>query len=222
MSPLPVQMRNRWLNRVEPGPDRGTIYWHILMHAYPEACSAATDAQEILADFPGLHMTPRQWLHITTLVVGATDEITRSQMSVMVSEAQRLLCDVAPIAVTLDKVLYHPEAIMLRTQPGDALRPIFDAARSATRKVVGRAGVIDEPFPLWMPHMTVSYSTTEQPAKPIVSALGESIRERQILVDSLTLVIQWGPERLWDWEPVGTARLRASGQAGQADPAHTS
>jgi 2'-5' RNA ligase len=215
LSPLPTRMRNRWSSRTEPTPGCGTIYWHVLMHTYPQACAAAMDAQEILTSFPGLHMTPCRWLHITTLVVGSTDEITRNQMSVMVSEAQRLLRDVAPIPVTLGRVLYHPEAIMLGVQPIEALRPIFDAARSATRKIVGHEGTINEPFSSWTPHMTVSYSTTEQPVEPIFSTLGKSIRERQILIDSLTLVIQWEPEKIWDWEPVGTAHLRASGQAMQ-------
>ena len=211
MNPLPSKMRNRWASRTEPAPGCGTIYWHVPLHTYPEARAAAMDAQKVLAAFPGLHMTPLKWLHMTTLVVGSPDEMTRAQMSAMVSAAQRLLCDNAPIPVTLGKVLYHPEAIVLRVQPVEALQLILDAAQLATREAVGHSGVTDELLPsLWTPHMTVAYSTTEQPAGPIVSALGKSIRERQILIDSLTLVIQWGPERHWDWEPIGTARLRTS------------
>lgn len=210
MSPLPSKMRNRWASRTEPALGCGTIYWHVLLHTYPEARAAAMDAQKVLADFPGLHMTPLKWLHMTTLVVGSTDEITRAQMSAMVSAAQRLLRDIAPIPVTLGKVLYHPEAIVLRVQPVEALQLILDAAQSATRESVGHEGVTDELLPSWTPHMTVAYSTIEQPAGPIVSALGKSIRERQILIDSLTLVIQWGLERHWNWEPVETARLRIS------------
>lgn len=210
MSPLPTKMRNRWASRAEPAPGCGTIYWHVLMYTHPEARAAAMDAQKILAGFPGLYMTPLRWLHVTALVVGSTDEITRSQMSAMVLAAQRLLCDVTPIPITLGKVLYHPEAIMLRVQPVEALRPILDAAQSATREAVGHVGVIDDLFPSWSPHMTVSYSTAEQPAGPVFSALGKSIRERHLHIDSLALVIQWGPERHWDWEPVGTARLRTS------------
>jgi 2'-5' RNA ligase len=207
MSPLPARMRDRWSRRTEPPLGRGTIYWHVLMHAYPEARAAAMDAQETLAGFAGLHMTPLRWLHMTTLAVGSTDEITRNQMSTMVSVAQQLLRDVTPIRVTVGRVLYHPEAIMLRVEPVEVLRPILDTAQSATREVVGHVGVINELFPSWTPHMTVSYSTAEQPVEPIFSALGKSIRAREVLIDSLTLVIQWGPERHWDWEPVGTAHL---------------
>lgn len=210
MNALPIRMRDRWSNRAEPTPDRGRIYWHMLMHTSAEACAAAKEAQEILARFPGLHMTPRRWLHITTLVAGSTDEITRTQMLTMVSEARRQLGDLPLIPIVMGRVLYHPEAVMLRVQPGDALRPILNAAQSATRKVVGHAGSINESRTSWTPHMTVAYSTTEQPAEPILSALGTGVQERQVLVNSLTLVVQWGPERLWNWEPIGTARMRQS------------
>src|SRR5262245_5613443 len=146
MSPLPTRMRSRWSSRTEPEPGRGTIYWHLLMHSYPQACAAAMEAQEILASFPGLHITPRRWLHVTALVVGSTDEVTINQMSVKVSEAQRLLRDIAPIPVTIGKVLYHPEAIMLRVYPVEARLHIIDAAQLVTRKAVGHAGLINEPF----------------------------------------------------------------------------
>jgi 2'-5' RNA ligase len=218
VSPLPTHMRDRWSNRAEPAPGRGAVYWHILMHAYPQARAAARDAQKILEGFPGFHLTPPRWLHITTLVAGATDEIVRDRMTAMVSEAQRLLDDVNPIPVTVGKVLYHPEAVMLQVKPAEALQPILDAAQAATQRVLGHPGSINEPFPSWIPHLTVAYSTTEQPAEPIYTALGKSVPERQVSIDSLTLVIQWGPERLWNWEPVGTARLRASGQATQTSP----
>jgi 2'-5' RNA ligase len=208
MSHLPARMRNRWLSRTELEPDRGAVYWHILMHPYPQACAAAIDAQDILARFAGLHMTPHRWLHVTTLMAGSTDEITRDQMSAMVLEAQRLLRNLAPIPVTLGKVHYHSEAIMLRVQPVEALLPILHAAQTSTRNVVGHDGVVDESSPSWMPHMTVSYSTTDKPTGPIFSALGQSVQKREIFVDSLSLVVQWGPERHWDWEPIGTAHLQ--------------
>jgi 2'-5' RNA ligase len=204
MSPLPVKMRNRWENRVEPEPGRGTVYWHMLMHPYPQVCDVVADAQKSLAHFRGLHMTPREWLHVTALVAGSTDEITREQMSAMVSRARELLRDMPPIPVTLGTVFYHPEAIMLPVRPADALLPVLAAAKSATREIIGSD---DDPPSLWFPHVTISYSTAEQPAGPIISALGKTVRQRQVGIDSMTLVIQWGSEKRWDWEPVGTAHL---------------
>jgi hypothetical protein len=58
---------------------------------------------------------------------------------------------------------------------------------------------------------SVSYSTADQPAGPIIAALGTAIRSRHLQIRSVSLVIQWGPERLWDWEPVDTIELGAAG-----------
>lgn len=207
MSPLPTRMRDRWLNRTECACDSGMVYWHVLMYGDPEARAAAMEAQEAIAAFPGLHSTPLRWLHITTLIVGSTDDVTRSQMSDMVVAARRLLRDLRPIPVTMGKVFYHPEAIVLTIEPTGALQPILDAAESATTSTLGRVdrqGTFDSS---WTPHMTISYSTADQPVEPIFAALGRSIDEHRAVIDSLTLVIQWGHERGWNWEPVGTARL---------------
>jgi hypothetical protein len=55
--------------------------------------------------------------------------------------------------------------------------------------------------------MRVSCSTADQPAGPVIAALGKSVPTRRIAIDALQLVAQWGPERSWDWETVGTVEL---------------
>jgi hypothetical protein len=35
------------------------------------------------------------------------------------------------------------------------------------------------------------------------------VPERRLQVNALSLVIQQGPERLWDWHPAATIRLSA-------------
>ena len=42
--------------------------WHMLMRDYPEVVDLARHAQQRLAGFDGLHMTPLHWLHVTTLL----------------------------------------------------------------------------------------------------------------------------------------------------------
>ena len=48
---------------------------------------------------------------------------------------------------------------------------------------------------------------------PIIAALGPQPRGCQIQISTLSLVIQHGPERLWNWRTVGAIHLAA--------PAHT-
>jgi 2'-5' RNA ligase len=197
-------MINRWQNREEPGHGQGTIYWHILLGDQPEARNAAATAHKRLADFPGLHMPPPQWLHITTLVVGPTDEITTDQQQDMLAAASELLADIPPIDVALGRILYHPEAIAAEVQPAGPLRQIRKAIQTATRKVTGREGHTEGPAH-WLPHMTLAYSETEQPAEPLITALGRAIPTSEFTINAVTLVNQQGPERLWNWHPVGRA-----------------
>ncbi|RSN59574.1 2'-5' RNA ligase family protein [Actinomadura sp. WAC 06369] len=207
MSPLPAQMTDRWQNRDEPGPGQGTVYWHILVGDRPEIRDLAQAAQERLAAFPGLHFTPAKWLHITTLVAGPTDEITEAQQQAMLTAAVDLLAEVPPLTVTLGRVFYHPEAIAVVVGPAGRLLPVREAIEAATLKVTGREGHTEGPTK-WTPHMTIAYSETEQPAAPLIDALGPELPARKTTIDAVSLVVQRGPERLWDWHPVGRAHLR--------------
>ncbi|WP_433243043.1 2'-5' RNA ligase family protein [Actinomadura nitritigenes] len=182
------------------------MYWHILVGDQPGARDVAEAAQERLADFAGLHMTPAKWLHITTLVVGSTDEVTDDQQQDMLRTASSFLAEIPPVPVTLGRILYHPEAIILAIRPTEALEQVRAAIQAATLKVTGREGHT-EGSAQWLPHMTIAYSETDQPAQPIINALGRELPNREITVNAVSLVVQQGAERLWDWHPVGRATL---------------
>jgi 2'-5' RNA ligase len=128
-------------------------------------------------------------------------------MSGMLAEARTLLSDAAPIKVTFSRVFYHPEAIVLGVYPQGALAPIHEAALAATRAITGQDGKISDRKQSWKPHVTLCYSTGRQPAEPIIAALGRELPACEVSVQSLSLVVQRGPERLWDWHHIGTARL---------------
>jgi 2'-5' RNA ligase len=208
MSPMPAEFTNRWRDRAEPAPGEGLVYWHMLVGEHPQATAAAQEAQQRLAAFNGFHLTPLKWLHMTTLIVGPSDQVSADEMQQLAESAAHQLAGTAPITMALEKVLYHPEAIMLAAMPAEALTPIRGAALAATRTVTGTDGQA-ESRP-WNPHVTIAYSTTDQPAGPIIEALGRNLPQRQFQVSAVSLVIQQGPERLWDWHPVTTIRLSAS------------
>ena len=91
--------------------------------------------------------------------------------------------------------------------PASALVPVFEAAQAAALEVTGNPGVTSTPGESWFPHVTLCYSTSQQPAAPIIAALGKSLPPRKVTIDKLSLVIQHGPALSWDWRPIGTARL---------------
>ena len=205
--PIPAQTRNRWSNRAEPDSGKGAVYWHILFRDYPAVRATAKRAQARLASFRDLHMTPEEWLHATALVAGTTDDISSEHMDLMLSEARQHLSGVQPVSVAISPVLYHPEAIMLGFTPEGALDNIHHAVRQATLAVTAQTGSATGPADRWTPHITISYSTGTQPMAPIANALGREVPQCDVTVRAVSLVIQWGPERLWNWQPVGTASL---------------
>ena len=216
--PVPDETRDRWSNRAEPDSGEGAIYWHILFRDNPAARATARKAQARLASFRDLHMTPEEWLHATALVAGTTGDTSSEDLEVMLSEAQQHLDSIQPINVTISGVLYHPEAIMLDFTPAGALDPIHRAVQQATLTATGRTGGVTGPTAQWTPHMTISYSTGKQPMAPIAAALGRETPRCDITVRAVSLVIQWGPERLWNWQPVGTATLGTSQASGSGYP----
>ena len=113
MNATPAEMIDRWQKRVEPAPGEGLIYWHMLLGDHPSVVAMARSAQQRLAPFTSLHMTPLKRLHMTALIAGSADEITGPQVQQMAAAASRQLAATPPITVTLGQVLYHPEAIVL-------------------------------------------------------------------------------------------------------------
>jgi 2'-5' RNA ligase len=201
-------MIDRWQQRTEPAAGHSTLYWHILLGDQPQVVDLAQHAQQRLAGFSGLHMTPLKWLHITALVAGPADDISHEDFEEMAAAATQTLSGVQPITVTLGEIWYHPEAIMLGVQPASALEPLHAAARAATRQVT-RADVPTASPPGWIPHVTVSYSMAVQPAAPIIDALGRQLPGCEARIKTLSLVIQRGAERRWDWHPVAAIHLGA-------------
>lgn len=209
MTGLPADMIDRWQDRAEPAPGEGLLYWHVPLGDNPDVVALASEAQQRLVPFSGLHMTPITWLHMTVLIAGPASKIDDEQIQQMAAVGGQLLTRVPPTTVAVGKVLSHPEAIMLAVRPPGALLPVLEAAREATREATG-CREMDEITVPWTPHITIAYSTAQQPTRPITAALGHTPPERKIQISAVTVVNQQGPERRWDWLPEATIRFGAS------------
>ncbi|TCP40780.1 2'-5' RNA ligase [Tamaricihabitans halophyticus] len=207
MSPFPANLIDRWKNRSEPRAGEGKLYWHVLLGENLSLRDIAQDVQSRLRDFEGIHLTPPEWLHMTILVAGSTNEIATDAAGSMLDSAAERFKYIPPVDVTFGRILYHPEAIMLGIQRNDDLEPIRQAVQDATRSVIGRDEGVTGGADSWVPHVTIGYSTTSQPAEPIIQALGTQTPVCPVTIDEVTLVDQQGAERRWDWHPIGSARL---------------
>ncbi|MQA93130.1 MAG: hypothetical protein GEV11_00290 [Streptosporangiales bacterium] len=204
LSPLPTEMQDRWSRRTMLPLGTGRIYWHVLLGADSAARAVLDEARDRLEGLHGLDFTPAEWLHLTVLVAGLREDITDEQADQMAAAAQRILEPVPPIRMSLSRVLYHPEAVLVRAD-GD-LDPLLAAAQAATRDVTGQDGELENAP--WTPHVTLAYSSTSQPAEPVICALGRELPRRDVTIDKISLVNQDGPENLWRWQPLAAAELR--------------
>jgi hypothetical protein len=165
MSPFPVQFTDRWDNQSRLSY-HDAVCWHVLLGGDAAVQATAATARQRLARFTGLHMTPPEWLHVTILRVGTADTVTRDDMTRMLARAQADLTRTAPVTVTLQRVVYHPEAIALSVSPGSALAPVFAAARTATREVLGADAGNDERASRAAPGRPASLSSPPRDAAP--------------------------------------------------------
>lgn len=202
MSPLPTQMADHWSQR----PSRMIYHWHILFHDQPEIQALASMVQRRLEGLPNLDIVPSAWLHLTTLVVGFADEVSQEQVGLMITDARHRLAGIAPIPVTVRRVFYHPEAVVLPVEPLDALTPVLDAVHAATLAAGCQGRTETDP---WLPHITVAYSSAAGPAAPIIAALGRHLPTAVVTIGSVSLVAQHRVGNSWQWQPIAEVDLAA-------------
>ncbi len=182
----------------------------MLFHDQPAVAELAALAQQRLAgvaDLARLDLVERRWLHLTTYIVGFADEVPADRLDVMVAAAADRLASVRPIPVTLGRVYYHPEAVVLVVEPLDALYPVLDAVSSAAAQA-GCAGHTDtDP---WLPHITIAYSHGTEPAAPVIAALGRHLPRTDVTIRSVSLVAQDQVGYSWQWQPIAEVQLRSS------------
>jgi len=176
----------------------------MLFHDQPKVLELAATAQKKLAGQPGLDMIEMPWLHMTTYIVGFADEVRDSAIEAMTADARRRLAQVAPIQVSLGRVGYATNAIVLPVEPPGALSPVLGAVRAATRAAGCEGHTDTDP---WWPHISVAYSNATIPAAPIIAALGRRLPQAEITIRSISLVSQTQVGRSWQWQPVAEVPL---------------
>jgi 2'-5' RNA ligase len=204
MSPLPTRLSDHWWQRPGRRPGRLQYHWHILFRDQRRVHELAAAAQRKLADLPGLDLVPLQWLHLTTLVAGFTDEVPSQAVDIMVTTAQQLLARAEPIEASLGRVFYHPEAVVLLVEPAEALEPVLSAVQIAAREAGCEGHTDTEP---WRPHISIAYSDGSGPAAPVIEALGLRVPPAEITISSVSLVAQAQVGHSWQWQPVAEVLL---------------
>jgi 2'-5' RNA ligase len=208
--PLPRLMVNRWEHRTDLEPGHGQLYWHFLFGSQPQVRALASIGQGKLAGFTGLHFTPLGRLHITAFTPGPATHLMPDKIEDLVTQTRRLISNVSPVTISLGRILYHPEAITLDVQPTGILDPVRKVVQQATESIAGKDETSNDSR--WAPHVTLAYSIADQLASPIIAALGRELPSCDATINSIYLVRQEGPERLWNWQTLAEVQFTCSGQ----------
>ena len=190
-------MRDHWWWRPGVRPGRRVLVWHILFDGQPRVRELVRDFQERVSGVPGLDPVPLDWIHMTTLVAGFTDETTGSAVHGMVEAVHERMRLLAPAEVVLGRPLFHDEGLALGVSPEDGARAVHAGVRAA----VGTGE------PDWTPHLSVAYSNAEGPKEPLVSALRPPPEPVSARIEAVHLVSQERVGHRYVWERLATVPL---------------
>ncbi|WP_433179465.1 2'-5' RNA ligase family protein [Actinoallomurus sp. CA-150999] len=198
-------MTDHWWWRPGVRPGRRLYVWHILVGERPEVGRLVEECQARLEVISGLDPVPTRWLHMTTQIVGFADEISDSEIESMIDSVRERMCSVAPTTTILGRPLFHSEAVVLGVTPRDGL----DAARAGIRQAVAVTvrtnQLADDPD--WIPHLSVAYSNSDAPARPVIEAMQPPPAPVDVRIDRIDLVSQERVGHCYVWDRIATVIL---------------
>lgn len=205
--PVPSRLTDRWRSRPEPDPGEGLVYWHVLLDQAPHLRERVLDVRRALSGVRGLHLPPPEWLHLTLMTVCPASALSGSDTTRLLTAAGDRLAGLPAVEAVVEQVLVHAEAIVLRAGPGDMWAGLAAAVAESTMDALPGWDPAEHLTRPWIPHVTLAYSIADQPAAPAVAAAGPRVMPARDPLSTVSLIAQWGPERAWDWEILGTVTL---------------
>lgn len=198
-------LRDHWWWR--PGWQTGTRFytWHLTFDGRDGLHQLVDHYHAVLSGFAGLDLIPHRWLHVTMQGVGHVDQIDDVQVGRVITAVRARLAELDPVVLRFDRPVVRPEAIALPALPASEVDRLRTAIRAALGEVLGVANV-PESGTGYQPHLSLAYSSGDQPAEPIVAALDAAPGPPvELEVTEAALIIQHRDNRMYEW----TTKARA-------------
>lgn len=203
------KMCDHWWWRPGWRPGRRFYTWHLTFEDQPALHRLVSAYQERLASFSGLRPVPLEWLHLTMQGIGFTDEVSDADVARVVAAVQQRLAGVPQLRLAFGPAVVFTEAIVLPPARPEDVATVRTAIRAGIADVYGQDNV-PESAAGYRPHVTVAYSTTEQPAGPVIAAIDAERPEPATIPMPEALLIELGrDEAIYRWHTVGSARVGA-------------
>jgi 2'-5' RNA ligase len=199
-----AQVKNHWWWR--PGWRAGRHFYacHITFENQPDVQRLAAFYQEPLAQFPGLDLIPRPWLHLTMQGIGFTDEVSESEISRITAGISGRLASITPPAVTFRRPTVQSDAIYMPAAPADALDEVRGNTHEAIKEVLGPERSPDmnlaQTLQRYKPHVSIAYVNTDGSALPYVEALhGISDDPVTLTIHTVSILTFHRDSRMYEW-----------------------
>jgi 2'-5' RNA ligase len=144
--------------------------------------------------------------------VGFTDEVSDTEVELVLDAARRVCAEVQPFQLAFDAVEVRDEAVAFRPSPPEPVARVREAVREAIQAVRGAVPEAPEHAHGFQPHVSLAYSNREIPSD-LVADLLKSVQTTPAIVRvrAAKLIILDRDERVYRWETYGTVPLGATG-----------
>jgi 2'-5' RNA ligase len=207
-----MRMMNHWSS--SPWYRGQQFYsWYLTFEDCPSLHDLAEYYDRAIAGLP-VDIVPPRWLHLTLQSVGVADDVSITDVLRIGCDAQARCASMPRFEVSVERVLVHPEAVIMLVSPHESIKAVRWALRDAIAGVWGRDAVLDTESrgvgesDGFVPHITLAYSRSDGPAAPLIDAV-RAVDRRSVTVPfneaHLLLVTRDIPA--YRWSPVAVATL---------------
>ncbi|MEU1403727.1 2'-5' RNA ligase family protein [Streptomyces sp. NPDC005728] len=199
-------MRNHWWWRPGWNVGRRFYTWHLTFEGQDDVHRLAAQYRDAIVPLGSvLTPVPDQWLHLTMQGIGFVGEVQEQDVQAIVNAAKVRLAAVPAFDVQIGPHVPDPEAILLHVHPAGPVHAVRSAIRTAIGDVLDE---VPENVDGFTPHVSVAYSASDGPAKPIHRALdGLDVAPAHARISSAELIVIHRDNQMYEWEPFATVPL---------------
>jgi 2'-5' RNA ligase len=198
-------MRDHWWWRPGWNVGRRFYTWHLTFGGQEDVHRFAERYRAVLPGDGRLDPIPDQWLHLTMQGIGFIDEVDRADVDAIVDAARVRLAAVPAFDIALSAPVLDPEAVLVPVHPGEPVRAVRDAIRTAIGDVLPE---VPEKADGFRPHVSVAYSNSDGPADSIGQALeAANVPTAAAHIDSAELIVLHRDNQMYEWEPYASVGI---------------
>lgn len=182
--------------------------FHVTFEEQPDLYRLADAYRSALTAVPAVALIPNRWLHLTMQGIGFTDETSDQTLTRIIDEAGQQLGQLPAVDVKFREAVVTGEAIVMPADPGEAVRQLQAATRTAIGRVVGADRVSGDPT-RYRPHVSVAYLTAAGSAEPYVRAV-EDVKPHPatVRISHVDLIEMHRDRHMYEWSVVARLPLR--------------